>query len=44
VATNYEVFNISPLFHISDPDIFIEFLQKIKICDDETILHIDTIL
>lgn len=44
IKNNNGIFYVSPIFHISDPDLFIEFLQKVKICDDETALHIDTIL
>ncbi|MFZ2150661.1 MAG: hypothetical protein WAZ12_04855 [Candidatus Absconditicoccaceae bacterium] len=44
VANNGVSFNVTPQFHISDPYLFIEFLQKIKICDEDTILGIDTIL
>lgn len=44
VANNWVSFNVTPQFHISDPYLFIEFLQKIKICDEDTILGIDTIL
>jgi hypothetical protein len=44
VAMQENIFHIHPMFHISDPDLFIEFLQKIRICDDETTLHVDTVL
>jgi len=43
ISTRSDFFYIHPLFHISDPDLFIEFLQKIKFCDKEVIKHIDTI-
>lgn len=44
VVNNWTSFNVTPQFHISDPYLFIEFLQKIKICDEETVWNIDTIL
>lgn len=44
IINNADFFMVWPLIHISEPDLFVKFLRKIKICDQETILHIDTIL